>query len=174
MNPLDSSAQIRTSVQIFIHPNYNPMNLNNDIAALKVSKPFEFSDFVAPIPIATKYEDENNIEGELAVSSGWGLARENGTVENKLLFAEMFVVNQKNCQETYASGWVFDGVICAENSKENKTICKGDSGGPLVSKSSGHLIGITSFGNSCEPLIPGGFARITYYLDWIKKTTGIY
>jgi secreted trypsin-like serine protease len=55
---------------------------------------------------------------------------------------------------------------------------QGDSGGPLViQEDDGRYteIGIVSFGHSsgCEMGFPVVFTRVTSFLDWIEKNTGI-
>ena len=55
-----------------------------------------------------------------------------------------------------------------------KDSCKGDSGGPLLdlTEDQATVIGIVSFGtNKCDSSIPGVYARVSAYLDWIRKNT---
>lgn len=51
-----------------VHPKYNPMNLENDIALLKTNRTIEFSPVVRPVALRGKYVDG----GVRAIVSGWG------------------------------------------------------------------------------------------------------
>ena len=54
---------------------------------------------------------------------------------------------------------------------------QGDSGGPLITSIDGKLIqiGVVSFvsDNGCETKLPHGYSRLTKYVPWIEKATGI-
>lgn len=58
-------------------------------------------------------------------------------------------------------------MICAYSGGVDHGMCKGDSGGPLVADNV--LIGIVSFALPCALGIPDGFARVSYYKQWIDK-----
>ena len=72
-------------------------------------------------------------------------------------------------------------VMCIDVS-DGTGVCSGDSGGPLnlqtEADSTGPYVqvGIASFVSSfgCEYTgLPHGFARVTFFLDWIRETSGI-
>ncbi|KAJ8916288.1 hypothetical protein NQ315_016429 [Exocentrus adspersus] len=66
---------------------------------------------------------------------------------------------------------VVDAQICTSG-LDGGGSCNGDSGGPLVSDNV--LIGVVSYGVSdCLPGYPSGFSRVTSFLDWIEKNTGL-
>ena len=49
---------------------------------------------------------------------------------------------------------------------------QGDSGGPLVvsNHDSAVIYGVVSYGSGCaKPRYPGVYARVTQYINWIKK-----
>ena len=55
---------------------------------------------------------------------------------------------------------------------------QGDSGGALAVQESDGLwtqVGVVSFGSSrgCTRGYPGGFARVTSFLNWISSATGL-
>jgi secreted trypsin-like serine protease len=64
--------------------------------------------------------------------------------------------------------------LCARG-EEKESVCNGDSGGPLVLEGTNTLVGVTSFGSNvgCEQGVPAGFTRVTSYLDWLAKHTGL-
>jgi secreted trypsin-like serine protease len=65
--------------------------------------------------------------------------------------------------------------MCAGNPQYNKDSCQGDSGGPLMYESNGSWIvsGVVSYGDECAKKDrPGVYARVSYYLPWIRSVTG--
>jgi hypothetical protein len=58
---------------------------------------------------------------------------------------------------------------------DDKDSCIGDSGGPLIKTGSNYeedrLVGVVSWGRGCaEEGVPGVYARISYFYDWILET----
>lgn len=49
----------------------------------------------------------------------------------------------------------------------------GDSGGPLQiyspDEKMAKVVGVVSFGISCDSVWPGVYTRVAYYLDWIES-----
>ena len=77
----------------------------------------------------------------------------------------------------YISPLQFDtSATCAGFLAGGQDSCRGDSGGPMMitvyknRKFPFYLIGIISYGNSCGlPNMPGIYARVGHYTDWIKE-----
>ncbi|CAF3603022.1 unnamed protein product, partial [Rotaria socialis] len=62
--------------------------------------------------------------------------------------------------------------VCAGAHGGGRDTCQGDSGGPLMYESNGQwfLNGIVSYGRECALAgYPGVYARVSYYLPWIKS-----
>ena len=97
-----------------------------------------------------------------------------------LVVANIPILPTAQCK--YTSNWPYipDKHLCAGYSDEfTKTdACQGDSGGPLIcdsSYSSGvqfAQLGVISFGFNCGGTKPGGYTRISQYLDWIAGVAG--
>ncbi|XP_046982313.1 collagenase-like isoform X2 [Schistocerca americana] len=91
-----------------------------------------------------------------------------------LQYNEVTVIPNAVCEQKYEPGFILESTLCAGN--ENRGICSGDHGGPLVLKSKDGYkqIGIASFYyEKCEVPLPGGYSRVTYFLDWITRTAQI-
>ena len=60
-------------------------------------------------------------------------------------------------------------ILCTDPVSDG-SVCSGDSGGPLIDDATGSLVGVTSFGDiGCEPNdLPDGFARVSFFADWIQ------
>lgn len=68
------------------------------------------------------------------------------------------------------------GFVCA-GGEEGKDACKGDGGGPMVCESKGkwQLTGVVSWGIGCgQSGVPGVYARVSHYLDWIQGIISRY
>ena len=116
----------------------------------------------------------------LASIAGWGRI-ENRTNSKKLLTADIAIVEWEECKRLnkVLGEDITSQHICAiQRSDANRPTdtCQGDSGGPLIQfdKNSQDFVqtGITSFGEGCaKPGIPGAYARVDQFLDWIHKVT---
>ena len=65
-----------------------------------------------------------------------------------------------------------DKEFCAGYLRGGKDACRGDSGGPAVKieRNRATLVGVVSWGFGCaRPYLPGVYAEVTYYIDWIKE-----
>lgn len=159
---------------IFVHPEYNPLNFNNDIALLQLLLPFRLNTkYIWPIPLVSRSEGKLDWEGETAVATGWGKT-EQAAAAGELRFVNLKIEDQNACRNLYPQGYVNEGVICANTDHGTKAACQGDFGGPLATRN-GHLLGVSSFMSACgcEDGIPIGFARVSHYLDWIHEVSGI-
>lgn len=153
------------------HENYNPSNLNNDIAIIYVDNSWEFNAWVQPTRLPTAQASELFV-GETATVSGWGRTTNGGTSSDVLRVATVPVISNTQCAGTFGSSIVIASTLCV-NTVHGQGSCQGDSGGPLTVPRAGSnipiQIGVVSFGGSvCVGTYPSGFARVTSFLDWIN------
>jgi secreted trypsin-like serine protease len=66
---------------------------------------------------------------------------------------------------------ITDGLLCAKNRNKTVDTCRGDSGTALKYFQDGnfYIVGITSFGISCQSKLPSFYTRVSHYLDWIEE-----
>ncbi|GLD57421.1 uncharacterized protein AKAME5_000964800 [Lates japonicus] len=64
----------RTVARIILHPNYDSITNNNDIALLKLSSPVTFTDYIRPVCLAAGGSVFNN--GTDSWVTGWGAVKE--------------------------------------------------------------------------------------------------
>ena len=102
-----------------------------------------------------------------------GRVPEVGEIESpqKLRFVDVESIDNASCSQAYeAAGLTAIGAneICATDA------CFGDSGGPLVVQTNqgAYLqVGIVGGGVQCgDPTMPGTYARIASFTDWINTT----
>ncbi|KAJ9596142.1 hypothetical protein L9F63_027233, partial [Diploptera punctata] len=131
--------------QIIMHPIYNN-DYDYDVALLRMSTPFVYSNAVQPISMTTVAPSA----GTAVVVTGWGALFAGGYSPSQLQQVQVNIVDQQECNRNYRLyGGVTDRMICAGVSQGGKDACQGDSGGPLVS--SGKLVGVCVLGRLVVP-----------------------
>ncbi|XP_066591617.1 transmembrane protease serine 9-like [Prorops nasuta] len=155
--------------KIITHQRYDPKDSYiNDIALIKVKKPFEKVPTIKNVLLPSKDEPIN--EGDKVVVSGWGALSENGPSTNILRRVDIFIANQTYCKDMYkkTGSMIYKNQLCAYDPKIPKGSCYGDSGGPLSFH--GKIIGIVSLAKACALTdYPTVYTRVSSYLDWIRE-----
>jgi secreted trypsin-like serine protease len=174
-----STMALRTSNQravaaTFIHPAYDSVSFDNDLALIRLAKPIEFSSSQQTIalPVGLDSAVWPTLGAVLAVS-GWGATAEGGTSSVILKRADVSVLAAPGapCGD-YGSSFNAAMSICAGAVGGGVDACQGDSGGPLVSNANGTpvLAGLVSVGQGCGgAAFPGVYTRVSTALDWIRQ-----
>lgn len=161
----DTGDRIRVK-RIIIHPDYDPLELDSDIALLELER----NASEEPVPLVSAQGD---LEGEEAVVLGWGLTQESSHRTPEILQAVMVpIVSNETCRASYPYDEVTDNMLCAGYSEGGKDACQGDSGGPLAVSDgeTWRLAGIVSWGEGCaEPDYYGVYTRISRFRDFINE-----
>merc|ERR1712129_366331 len=112
----------------------------------------------------------------MAVVSGWGTLKSDGKLPDILQYVNVPLMTNDDCKKTgYGPNNILPSMVCAGYAKGGKDSCQGDSGGPLVvpkssSDDTAIIYGVVSWGSGCAgPNMPGVYARVTKFVDWIKK-----
>lgn len=160
---------------VFIHPHFVAEIALHDIGLVQLEESVQFTDTVQPIALPKSGEYYHDIP---TIASGFGLQNtDDEHVAQILQWAPFYTINNFKCAGFFsdvASIIVLrPSIICAVGIKD-ASICMGDGGNPLIDKHD-VLIGISSFvsGRGCHLGYPSVFMRVTYYLDWIEKVTGL-
>ncbi|XP_055914690.1 collagenase [Eupeodes corollae] len=163
----EAGRVIMKTDQFIVHEQFNPNYAANDIALVKLPERVQFTTKIKPAVLPYRFQDEA-LEGSKVIASGWGSLGE-GVNSGAMQYTELAVISNKECIYHYNKDIITDKVICAKG-LDMETVCTGDSGGPLVLKGSQVIVGVTSFGpaDGCETNVPGGFTRVTKYLNWIR------
>lgn len=173
------SASSFTKVKsVIVHPDYDPMTHENDIALLRLSTPLVLSSAPGALRRAIRLPIGFDpsvwpTNGTGALITGWGDTHE-VTFSNQLRSATVDVLAGPNDDVCglYGADFSKASMLCAGKAGGGVDTCQGDSGGPLavhdVAEDDWFLAGITSFGNGCALAnFPGVYTRVTTYVDWI-------
>ncbi|XP_055843844.1 collagenase-like [Episyrphus balteatus] len=175
-NNLKTYSVSMISTQFYLHPDYDPLTLNNDVSLIKLPSLLTFSDAIKPIQLVPQSDENESFVGTTALIAGHGYTDDLDLEQSDpLLAALVVIIDNKSCAPTYSEGVVIQSTMCAKGRSGNQSICSGDSGGPLVTMDSDDTfiqIGINSFvvEDSCTEGYPSGYARLTSFLSFIQST----
>nr|CAI5831784.1 unnamed protein product [Callosobruchus analis] len=151
--PLDNNTKVVAIEECILHKDYDPFNILNDIAVLRLATPVKEGPTISYVPLPTK-----KLKGDLAwycnrgVSMGWGLMEATANETASIL----------QCTDLK--------IVCLHG--EETSVFAGDSGGPFMCN--GAQYGITSFGVMRNPTkAPSVSTRVDSYLGFIKNKTGV-
>ncbi|KAL1272662.1 hypothetical protein QQF64_028524 [Cirrhinus molitorella] len=165
----------RNVISIIVHPSYDPVTSDNDIALLRLSSAVTFNDYIRPVCLAA--QGSVFPAGTSSWITGWGDIQSGVGLPAPGFLQETMVpvVANDQCNTLLGSGSVTTNMICAGLMEGGKDTCQGDSGGPMVSKQCSVWIqsGVTSWGYGCaDPNSPGVYARVSQYQNWITSKVG--
>jgi hypothetical protein len=110
------------------HPGWDPATFANDVAVLELDEAVP-SSLAKPIALIASGNTSLDNAGRAVTVAGWGLTAGGGEPSRDLLKADLNVVSDATCDDTFSSPVDFAGVICA--GAPAKSSCNGDSGGAL-------------------------------------------
>uniref|UniRef100_W5LV93 Peptidase S1 domain-containing protein n=1 Tax=Lepisosteus oculatus TaxID=7918 RepID=W5LV93_LEPOC len=170
----------RSVQQIIVHPAYNSVTEDNDIALMRLSSPVSFTSYIQPICLADNSSSFYN--GTSCWVTGWGYTAEDerATLPTTLQEVQLSIIGNRQCgclnDVVFGVNSVTGNMICAGVLQGGKDSCQGDSGGPLVCKQGSSWVqaGVVSFGEGCaQPNFPGVYTRVSQYKDWINTQVGL-
>ena len=171
-NVLDQGGGEFLVNRIVVHPQWDPVEQNNDVALLELDRRFNGR----TIRIISPSEAERlAAPGVSAIAAGWGLTSEGGRVSNLLRQVALRIVSNATCNGDGAyRGAITGQMLCAGFAEGGRDSCQGDSGGPLmVPDGQGGYVqaGVVSFGEGCaRPNKYGVYARLSEFQPWIAST----
>jgi secreted trypsin-like serine protease len=176
---LSDIGQLRNVTKMYIHPLYDQGSYANDIAILRLEKPFNLADSdTSCICLPTISEtDLKTAEyppiGSNLVAIGWGSTDPFMRIASPVL--RQVTVQAIAQTDPSCSNSINDPTLqfCAGVPEGGKDTCAGDSGGPLMLFKDGRwsLVGLTSYGEICgSPGFAGVYTRVAYYESYIRQT----
>ncbi|WP_170127923.1 trypsin-like serine protease [Euzebya rosea] len=168
----DGSGQTLTAAEIIIHPNYDAATTDNDVALVRTNETTD----VTPVRIATAPE-QNPAPGTEVRVIGYGTTSSGGDASNTLLQVDVPIVSDADCANGYgnlnAPNMLCAGAPTQDEANPGRDSCQGDSGGPLfVPGDQPVQIGVVSFGIGCGAPLPGVYAEVSTYAEWIQGIVG--
>lgn len=172
-NLTDPKGRLFRVRQKVVHPGYDPVNKQNDIALLRID-PVHLPD-VRPIRL-------NGTNGSAFIGAntpatiyGFGKTRQ-ADASALLLKGAIEVWSRGECRLAMRgdASRITHTVLCA-GSDNGTDSCQGDSGGPLMIGTGQQAVqaGVVSWGKGCGRIgMPGVYADVASYLPWIWKVTG--
>jgi len=153
-----------------VHPDYNANNeTENDIALFFLDE--DLSDD-GRLGVVTLNEDALSNHEALRVI-GYGLNQSNGTATDTLEYTDQYFVNDSYCETVFNAAFgttddtLHHSMLCAY--ANNTDSCQGDSGGPLIKNGTTVQVGVTSWGIGCNAGLPGVYADVSNFTDWIQS-----
>uniref|UniRef100_A0A8C5LSH1 Peptidase S1 domain-containing protein n=1 Tax=Leptobrachium leishanense TaxID=445787 RepID=A0A8C5LSH1_9ANUR len=170
----------RSSVEnIIINSQYNSKTMRADIALLKMTSPFTYSNYI--LPICLPAASVSFPAGMECWATGWGDLNSDVSLPLPYTLQEVKLplIDYKQCDNLYHIGSlvsssitiIYRDQICAGHAEGGKDACQGDSGGPLVCKVDSVWIqaGVVSWGDECAKRNrPGVYTLVPAFQSWIK------
>ena len=166
----DTTSGERIAVdKIIVHPLYDNITLNNDIALIKLQQPSSFK----PITVISS-DSTLDKPGTDALTLGWGNISTVNKIYPKVLYQVGLPIKTDSRCSSVLPGFT-GNMLCAGAGLGVKDTCQGDSGGPLIvfnkATLSWHQVGITSWGNGCaKEGFSGVYTRLKNYNTFISDT----
>lgn len=169
----EGPEQRRRVVTFQKHPGYQGGVSADDIAVIRVDKPFELNELVQTVQLPKQLEQ---FEGDVTLS-GWGSMSTTDVpvYPDKLRKVVLPLVDYDICHKLWDfSNTLEQSNVCAGPTDGSRSACSGDSGGPLVKQLGGGAVvqvGVVSWGAvPCgTPYRPTVFAGVAHYVRWIEE-----
>jgi len=176
LNVDSGDEQIVSVKEVTVHPDFSPLNFQNDIALLELETPLSFNARVGAIQVdplgPTVFADVTI----LGWGSTWLLDLDSPNVPFK---ADLQVFPNWGCSLLYSviQLSIADNQFCAGlyfPITGGKGACHGDTGGPLITATEPpRLLGIASWGIPCVVVpYPQVFTRMSLYSDFLSIIAG--
>ncbi|XP_002008184.2 chymotrypsin-1 [Drosophila mojavensis] len=156
LNDSIPDSNVRQAWYACISPQYKPINLDADLAVIKLRQPFYTSDIINTV--AVDFNDPPE-DARMRIV-GWGMTNEEGLDWGQCLqSADVSLVRRDQCNRQMSLITpITKNMFCALG--ENKIdACQGDSGSPILY--GGRVVGVVSWGKDCGSGLPGVYTRFS-------------
>ncbi|NXL84293.1 PAMR1 protease, partial [Alectura lathami] len=172
---------------IIVHPNYDPILLDSDIAIIKLLDKARISSRVQPICLASSHDLTTPTEDLKIMVTGWKVladVKDPGYKNDTIRMGAVEMVDSLLCEQQYEDNGIqvsiTDSMFCAKQDHTAfSNICPAETGGiaaiTLPGKASPelrwHLMGLVSWGydKTCSLELYSGYAKVIPFKDWIEK-----
>ncbi|XP_009271940.1 PREDICTED: inactive serine protease PAMR1 isoform X2 [Aptenodytes forsteri] len=172
---------------IIVHPNYDPILLDSDIAIIKLLDKARISSRVQPICLSSSHDLTSSTEDLKIMVTGWKVLadiKEPGYKTDTIRMGAVRMVDSLLCEQQYEDNGIqvsiTDSMFCAKQDHTAfSNICPAETGGiaaiTLPGKASPelrwHLMGLVSWGydKTCSLDLYSGYTKALPFKDWIEK-----
>ncbi|CAL1261564.1 unnamed protein product [Larinioides sclopetarius] len=158
----------------FIHHNFNSINLDNNIALLRLQKPFDFNDNVCVICLPTSGQMPQG--SKKCTVTGYGFVSKDGGMSLKIREAQVPIIDDTECTNNVTEALTNPFIIPANSfcagGQGQQDACQGDAGGPLACEIGGYheLVGLISWGLGCgRSDMPSIYIKVPAFMGWINQ-----
>ncbi|NXC74716.1 PAMR1 protease, partial [Anhinga anhinga] len=172
---------------IIVHPNYDPILLDSDIAIIKLLDKARISSRVQPICLSSAHDLTSSAEDLKIMVTGWKVLadiKDPGYKNDTIRMGTVQMVDSLLCEQQYEDNGIqvsiTDSMFCAKQDHTAfSNICPAETGGiaaiTLPGKASPelrwHLMGLVSWGydKTCSLELYSGYTKALPFKDWIEK-----
>ncbi|NXE13646.1 PAMR1 protease, partial [Lophotis ruficrista] len=172
---------------IIVHPNYDPILLDSDIAIIKLLDKARISSRVQPICLSSSHDLTSPTEDLKIMVTGWKVladVKDPGYKNDTIRMGVVRMVDSLLCEQQYEDNGIqvsiTDSMFCAKQDHTAfSNICPAETGGiaaiTLPGKASPelrwHLMGLVSWGydKTCSLELYSGYTKALPFKDWIEK-----
>ncbi|NWS60703.1 PAMR1 protease, partial [Chunga burmeisteri] len=172
---------------IIVHPNYDPILLDSDIAIIKLLDKARISSRVQPICLSSSHDLTPSTEDLKIMVTGWKVLadiKDPGYKNDTIRMGAVRMVDSLLCEQQYEDNGIqvsiTDSMFCAKQDHTAfSNICPAETGGiaaiTLPGKASPelrwHLMGLVSWGydKTCSLELYSGYTKALPFKDWIEK-----
>ncbi|NXK31595.1 PAMR1 protease, partial [Piprites chloris] len=172
---------------IIVHPNYDPILLDSDIAIIKLLDKARISSRVQPICLSSTHDLTTSTEDLKIMVTGWKVladVKEPGYKNDTIRMGAAQMVDSLLCEQQYEDNGIqvsiTDSMFCAKQDHTAfSNICPAETGGiaaiTLPGKASSelrwHLMGLVSWGydKTCSLGLYSGYTKALPFKDWIER-----
>ncbi|XP_009645841.1 inactive serine protease PAMR1 isoform X1 [Egretta garzetta] len=172
---------------IIVHPNYDPILLDSDIAIIKLLDKARISSRVQPICLSSSHDLTSSTEDLKIMVTGWKILadiKDPGYKNDTIRMGTVRMVDSLLCEQQYEDNGIqvsiTDSMFCAKQDHTAfSNICPAETGGiaaiTLPGKASPelrwHLMGLVSWGydKTCSLELYSGYTKALPFKDWIEK-----
>lgn len=183
----EKSIQSLRISAIILHPNYDPILLDADIAVLKLLDKARISSRVQPICLAASRDLSTSFQEARITVAGWNIladSRSPGFKNDTLRSGVVRVADSLLCEEQHEDHGipvsVTDNMFCASwDPTAPSNICTAETGGIAAVSFPGraspeprwHLVGLVSwsYDKTCTHSLYTAFTKVLPFKDWIER-----
>ncbi|NXR20995.1 PAMR1 protease, partial [Cinclus mexicanus] len=172
---------------IIVHPNYDPILLDSDIAVIKLLDKARISSRVQPICLSSSHDFTSSTEDLKIMVTGWKVLadiKDPGYKNDTIRMGVVQMVDSLLCEQQYEDNGIqvsiTDSMFCAKQDHTAfSNICPAETGGiaaiTLPGKASPelrwYLMGLVSWGydKTCSRELYSGYTKALPFKDWIEK-----